>query len=174
MGMHATCLQRIRMKNSYKYPPRFGTFDLFLSSPLLVVCLVVCQPISMFCQTLLDLSECSRISRSKFNNKFRSCATKWQHWRRTTWTPRHLKNRLRILLAAVSSPPLDPIPHDTDPSLQCIQGASWAEEMEILQPQGDEDLYGSVKLKRPTWVARVMSAMEALLKRSFVSSTKIS
>ena len=31
-----------------------------------------------------------------------------------------------------SSPPLDPILHDTDPSLRRIQGASWAEEMEIL------------------------------------------
>ena len=69
----------------------------------------------------------------------------------------------------VSSPPLDPILHNTDPSLQHIQGASWAEEMEILQLQGDEDLYGSVKSKRPTRVARVMPATEALLKRSFVS-----
>jgi len=69
----------------------------------------------------------------------------------------------------VSSPPLDPIPHDTDPSLQHIQGASQAEEMEILQPQGDEDLYGSAKSKRPTRVAKVTPATEALLKRSFVS-----
>jgi len=68
-----------------------------------------------------------------------------------------------------SSPPLDQIPHDTDPSLRRIQGTSWAEEMEILQPQGDEDLYGSVKSKKPTWVARVTPATEALLKRSFVS-----
>jgi len=51
-----------------------------------------------------------------------------------------------------TSPPLDPTPHDTDSSLRRIQSASWAEEMEILQPQGDEDLYGSVKLKRPTRV----------------------
>jgi len=50
----------------------------------------------------------------------------------------------------ISSLPLDPIPHDMDPSLQHIQGASWAEEMEILQPQGDEDLYRSAKLKRPS------------------------
>jgi len=41
--------------------------------------------------------------------------------------------------------------------------------MEILQPQGDEDLYGSVKSKRPTRVARVTPVTEALLKRSFVS-----
>jgi len=56
-----------------------------------------------------------------------------------------------------------------DLSLQRIQGASWAEEMEILQPQGDEDLYGSVKSKTPTRVARATPATEALLKQSFVS-----
>jgi len=54
-----------------------------------------------------------------------------------------------------SSPLLDPILYNIYTSLQCIQGASWAEEMKILQPQGDEDLYGSVKSKRPTWGARV-------------------
>jgi len=67
----------------------------------------------------------------------------------------------------VSSPLLDPIPHDTDPSLQRIQGAGWAEEMEILK--GTKTSTGSAKSKRPTRVARVTPATEALLKRSFVS-----
>ena len=41
--------------------------------------------------------------------------------------------------------------------------------MEILQPQGDEDLYGRVRAKNPTHAVKVMPATEALMKRSFVS-----
>jgi len=70
-----------------------------------------------------------------------------------------------------SPPPMDPVPPGTDASVQRIRGASWAEEMEILQPQGDEDVYGSARAKNPTRVAKVTPATEAILKRSFESLT---
>ena len=33
MGMRATCLQHMHMKNSYKYPPRFGTSTIDIENP---------------------------------------------------------------------------------------------------------------------------------------------
>lgn len=68
-----------------------------------------------------------------------------------------------------SSPPLEPMPPNTDPSLRRLEGVSWAEEMEILQPHGEDDVYGSTRAKNPTRVVKVKPATEAILKRSFES-----
>ena len=71
-----------------------------------------------------------------------------------------------------SSPPMGPPLLDTDPSVQCIEGVSWAGEMEILQPHEDGNVYGSVKAKTPTRIVKVLPETEAFLSQSSPSKTK--
>ena len=44
-------------------------------------------------------------------------------------------------------------------------------EMKILQPQGEDDFYGSTRAKNPTRVVKVTPATEVILKQSFESLT---
>ena len=64
-----------------------------------------------------------------------------------------------------SSPPIDPVLPGMDASVQRIK------EMKILQPQGEDDFYGSTRAKNPTRVVKVTPATEVILKQSFESLT---
>ena len=63
-----------------------------------------------------------------------------------------------------SSPLMESFLPNTDASLHHIQGVDWADEMEILQPHKDGDIYRNMKTKKPTHIVKMSPITEEVLK----------